>query len=456
MKRLFTIALMLTSLVFASCDREEKEQPTPIFTLETTSVTASYEGGRMAVGYTITNPAEWAQIRVNTSANWISNFDWTTTDGQILFDVAPNTGYQRIDTIKVEFAFQIYPIVVTQGEHIEVYDTPNLYAYSYGNGNYSILLGDSDYINSASLKPNAQYFFFDLFADPATVPTDRDCFDIPRGTYTFDPDNTEAPGTIGGGEYTTYMWTDAQRIYQAEISDCTMVVTDTALIVDLNIKYDGAYRVIYNKAPHYHKTNSTITSAINESFGDSTIAGAIYYGEYYDYDYPGAKTNYEIQILDTEKLIMLDLDLISDQELPYGEIPTGNFDIVLPERFADFSGQVAMPGAFYGDKFYPSFFAYTTEDNMIKDIVLINRGTVSIVKNGSEKYTFIVDGFNDTHDGEPVVLSWTGTISQWRDDSTSSFNAPARVVSKSKIFDFSQATIKAERESFRYTPRWER
>ncbi len=457
MKKLITISLMLMAIAVTSCKPEEDKDLTPTFTLETTSVTAPMEGGRIAVGYSITNPSEYGQLRVTTTASWISNLDWATTDGEISFDVAPNTSAMRTDTVKVEYAFQTYPIVVTQDEYKVVFDNLNLYAHSYGDGNYSILLGDSDYINTGSFKQNSNYFFFDLYDDPANVPADKGCFDIPRGTFTFDADATGAPGTIGPGSYTSYIMTDDENVYQAEIGDCTMVVTDTGITVDLTLKYGGEYKIIYDKAPHYHASSSTIDTDVDVQFSDSAVAIAIYYADYYDYDYPGAITNYEIQILDPVTHALIDLDLISDQEFEFGQIPTGEFDIFTPERFEEFSGQAALSGALYGDQFYPSFLAVLTEDNQyIAEITIIHKGTVNITKSGTDNYTITVDALNDTHDGSAVKASWSGTFSEWIDGTADLYSAPARVASKSQILDFSKATIKAESKDYLYTPGWRR
>ena len=80
----------LTLTLLAGCkgnEPEVKPQGDTTLTLDIKSIDATAEGGHFEVNYTLENPVEGAEIKVNAEKDWVYNID-TTTDGVISFDVA--------------------------------------------------------------------------------------------------------------------------------------------------------------------------------------------------------------------------------------------------------------------------------------------------------------------------------------------------------------------------------
>ena len=103
-------ALSLT--LFAGCKSDEpvaeKPQGETKLTLETKSVDVTAEGGHFEVNYTLENPVEGAQLKVNAEKEWVYNID-TSVEGVLSFDVA--TSYdQEARNCRLELIYPgVYP-----------------------------------------------------------------------------------------------------------------------------------------------------------------------------------------------------------------------------------------------------------------------------------------------------------------------------------------------------------
>ena len=81
----------LTVTLLAGCNSDEPVVDTPqgdtTLQLETKSVEVTAEGGHFEVSYTLENPIEGAEIKVNAEKDWVYNID-TSVEGVLSFDVA--------------------------------------------------------------------------------------------------------------------------------------------------------------------------------------------------------------------------------------------------------------------------------------------------------------------------------------------------------------------------------
>lgn len=103
MKRLFSLFTLLAAIAFIGCEKSGEEAKNASFTLDTTEVLASANGGAQSIGYTIKNPQQGAVVLSNCEASWIKELS-TATIGEIKFNVAPNyTDKERETTITVEY-----------------------------------------------------------------------------------------------------------------------------------------------------------------------------------------------------------------------------------------------------------------------------------------------------------------------------------------------------------------
>lgn len=406
-QRLFIFALM-SFVAFSACKPEPADPLPSNVTLTESAIAVGTEGGSYTIGYTIENPNEWSQLRVTTDANWITNLDWTG-EGVISFTVQPNsTSNVRTGSVVVSYDFKEYPISVTQEDFKIVYEAPLTVSNFYGEGNYQFQLGASDYINNQQLKANSRYYIFDIYTDPQNYPADPDCYDLPMGTYTIDTLDTYEIGTASS-YYSYYLETDESKVTDYSFVSGTITIDEQGVKAEVFTE-DGTKHVVTG-GKHAHNTSSTIYEDVNIDFTPSaTIAGATYWGDYYDYMYSGAKANYELELIDMEKMVAVSLDLISDNNLGISGIPTGTYSVYEPSWSEDFSGNAALPGYFGGTKVYPSFLATLTEEGALTGVSFLAGGEVTIAKNADDTYTVTLNATNDTHDGNKITGSWTGTI----------------------------------------------
>lgn len=98
-KRIFNILAAVALFALTGCEKspEENKGGQVSFTLDTTEIAVTSEGGTQEVKYTIENPESGAVVLTNCADNWIKELS-TATYGSITFSVAPNYKQQARET----------------------------------------------------------------------------------------------------------------------------------------------------------------------------------------------------------------------------------------------------------------------------------------------------------------------------------------------------------------------
>lgn len=413
MKKFLALMTLAGMVALTACTTTDEEHaPPPTLSLGSSTINATCDGGEYSMNYTIENPKKGALLDVSTQAEWITDIDWAT-EGVITFNIATNEANQpRTATMVVTYNQIEYPFTVNQDEYKVVYEAPYTYALSFGGGDFQIQLGPSNHLINYDLIPNSAYYTFNIFVDPNNLPTNPKCYDIPAGTYVIDPTNSGAVGTAYANETSFILLTDDNN------ETSTLYFSEGSIIIDDNgvkaevITEDGVKHIVTG-GKHIHDSNSTIDEDMNIEFSTETTQVTVTYnGDYYEYNYQGAKANYEIELLDMNNKVLVSLDLISDDDsLGANGIPSGSYPIYQPSYIDPFSGNATFPGSMYGLSYvYPSFAAYLNSDGLISGVSLFAGGEVIITANSDQTYTIKIAATNDMHDANTITATWRGAI----------------------------------------------
>lgn len=414
MKKLFVFLAWMSFVAPIACTSSEEEGPAPpaTLTLAASTMDVAVEGGAYSMTYTLENPKEGATLNVSTEAEWITQLDWETA-GVISFQAEANSSsHPRSALIVVSYDQKEYPFTVNQEEYKVVYEAPFTYALSFGGGDFQFQLAPSNHLVYYDLIVNSSYYTFNIFTDPNNLPTNPKCYDLPAGTYTIDPTNSGAVGTANANETSFLLKTDSNNeptvIYYTE---GTITIDENGVRAEV-ITEDGVKHVVTG-GKHLHESSSTVHEDMHLPFGaETTTATVTYKGDYYDYDYQGAKANYEVELKDESGLAMVSLDLISDDDsMGLNGIPSGTYPVRQPSYSEPFSGNATLPGAMYGPtSVFPSFAAFFDGENQLTGVSLLSGGEVIITANEDQTYTIEIAAHNDTHEAHAITGSWTGKI----------------------------------------------
>lgn len=410
MKKLLFLLLGVAVAAFVGCNSEDDPIPATQFSLQSQVVDAAAEGGAFTMSYTLEHPKAGVEVEASCVEEWITNLD-ASAQGVITFNVEPNPASEpRTAVVVVSYDQQEYPFTVNQAEYKVVYEAPFTYALSFGGGDFQFQLAPSNHLVNYDLLPNSSYYTFNIFTDPNNLPTNPKCYDLPAGRYTIDPTNSGAVGTAYANENSFLLMTD---------SNCeTSVIYFTAgtILIDEHgvraevFTEDGIKHVVTG-GKHLHESSSTINEDMNITFSSSTEVSVTYKGDYYDYDYAGAKANYEVELKDPTTMAILSLDLISDNDMGVEGIPTGSYPVYQPAYSDPFTGNATLPGAMYGASYvYPSFAAFFDENEQLTGVSLLAAGEVIISLGADQTYTIEIAARNDLHDAKAITAKWSGTI----------------------------------------------
>ena len=205
------------------------------------------------------------------------------------------------------------------------------------------------YTGGVDLKPEQSYLFLDIYSDVA-APNMSASFKLPNGTYTLDPDNTTAVGTVGA-EYSELIVINANN--EAEemfFKSGTVTVTDHIIDALLIGEDDKVYHVqgvnktvdnsnSYGSQQLDGQVTTTLTGdhAINFAEGNCEV-----YADNYDDYLTVGKNMWVVTVLDYNSLHEVMLMILAD---PSKELPVGTFPIS-----GDVSKEVALFG--YIDPWY--------------------------------------------------------------------------------------------------------
>lgn len=232
MKKLFYLLLCMP-FVFAACEPEPAPEPAvdPVLTL-TSAATINIDaaGGTGEINYTLENAVEGTELTANCEAAWITNF---TIGDSITFTVLANEGAAREAIINVAYSTKSFIVTVKQaapeveavrfeaqmfvGEYYGDY-------YGPGSGNYYLFLTDNGFSEDGNFLVNSTYYQLDIYAELFEGESDG-TVTLPEGTYTFDINDTMAPGTIGYLYSNYYTTNDTEVTTDEKFEAAELVVT---------------------------------------------------------------------------------------------------------------------------------------------------------------------------------------------------------------------------------------
>ena len=170
-----------------------------------------------------------------------------------------------------------------QATHITGFYYALDYSITY---NYTVYLSDAGVVNDAYVA-NGKYYALDLYGLNPTFDAEGYLY-IPQGTYTFDPTDSQALGSISNA-YSSYFVMSASGIgcyASGKYDDATIVVTENSITLDATI-LGAKHSVTYNGTPKFYVGKSE----------DRTFEAKMLYGEYYGTEYTET-SNYTVWLTD--------------------------------------------------------------------------------------------------------------------------------------------------------------
>lgn len=269
------------------------EEPTITLTTGET-IDVERTGCKVAIEYTIENSNPVDYVFVKSDASWIYSMD-TQTEGKVVLGVATNTtGKSRETVVTVGYGSSTATTTLRQAGDGEIlFEAPILSgeylgdALTPGVGNYWFFLTDRGFDSESHSLPNTTYYRIDAYGP---VSTDVDYIKIPKGTYTYDPEDTYAEWTFTA-EYSGFWVTDedARRGDISPFEEGTLVVEEGK--VTLTVKIDGeTHTVVYsgNATLADSRGDVTVYSTLDGDYEADLSDHYMVYaceGDYYDFGY---------------------------------------------------------------------------------------------------------------------------------------------------------------------------
>ena len=251
-------------------------------------------GSKAIIGYTLEgkNPEDY--VYVKSDASWIYSMD-TQTEGKVVLGVATNTtGKSRETIVTIGYGTATATTTLRQaGDGEIVFEAPILYgeylgdALTPGVGNYWFFLTDRGFDAEGNSLPNTTYYRIDAYGP---VSTDVEYIKIPKGTYTYDPEDTYAEWTFTA-EYSGFWVTDenGRRGDISPFEEGTLVVEEGKMT--LTVKIDGeTHTAVYsgNATLADSRGDVTVYSTLDGDYDADLSDHYMVYtceGDYYDFGY---------------------------------------------------------------------------------------------------------------------------------------------------------------------------
>ncbi len=139
-------------------------------------------------------------------------------------------------------------------------------AQYYRGGNYFIAFGE--FTSDGRMYTNSEYWFLDLYS--SVEPTNDDVFEIPVGTYTFDANDTYAPGTFSD-YYSYFAWTDNEKTHEFNFTAGTVVVTEQGITAELTLDNGAVHTLTYTGSNQWGEVfDGEIDAAVEPFLGTFT------------------------------------------------------------------------------------------------------------------------------------------------------------------------------------------
>lgn len=383
------------------------EEPTITLTTGET-IDVERTGCKVAIEYTIENSNPVDYVFVKSDASWIYSMD-TQTEGKVVLGVATNTtGKSRETVVTVGYGSSTATTTLRQAGDGEIlFEAPILSgeylgdALTPGVGNYWFFLTDRGFDSESHSLPNTTYYRIDAYGP---VSTDVEYIKIPKGTYTYDPEDTYAEWTFTA-EYSGFWVTDedARRGDISPFEEGTLVVEEGK--VTLTVKIDGeTHTVVYSG-------NATLTDSRGDVTVYSTLDGdyeadlsdhyMVYAceGDYYDFGY----YNWMFIIApNSGSGDCFQFDIITG----YSDKESGFCgDYTASDYLATWS---FIPGWTNMSQLLCSWF-FTADQS---ELAPFRDGKMSVKDNGDGTLTVDIEAFDDRHN--KITGRWTGVPQEYK------------------------------------------
>ncbi|MBQ5613882.1 MAG: BACON domain-containing protein [Tidjanibacter sp.] len=283
------------------------------------------------------------------------------------------------------------------------YESPNAFIRYIEDGIFYLTLGPNDFLTDGSTAaPSARYYFFSLITDVMEEPTDVKSWEpLPKGTYTIDLTDSGEPWTIDATDRSMYVHNNASgtTIDADYFSEGTVEITDEGITATIKT----------TTRKQWHKVTYTFPES------EPSPVTAYYYGNDYDDEdfFPGAVTDYEIELDFSEEGYRIMLGMLSDQPVGATALPTGEFAVEYPVEGEPFSGTVIRGGETLMDTYlFPSYVVYYDAEGEISDYMIADSGNVTICK-CEEGYSFDIElsGTLLSDESEAsLTYTWSGKV----------------------------------------------
>ncbi|MBQ5613748.1 MAG: BACON domain-containing protein [Tidjanibacter sp.] len=307
---------------------------------------------------------------------------------------------------------------------------------SNGNTVYGIQLDNMANSKFGNLFLNS-YAYHISIASP-NAPENINCFDAPAGTYQIVNNQDWAAGTA----VVQYREANDSEVIRnvVMVSGTVTVAENGVAALDMVDEEGNTHSVTYLGSTHIDAVYSTMTEDFTPA--EAFTGGTMSIGDWGDLDASGAvknakSTRYVQLQLGDKKGVLLFSDTSSMAD---GEIATGTYNI---KHVSDsISEKTVWAGEVSGGIYY-SFIGTITSDGMVADFALLDNGTVTVSKSGSE-YTIEVDGYNeDVHNPKKIKYTWKGTVAAAAQVSSPAQNV-AKIAPDSKVVTKTSAKVNAD------------
>ncbi len=434
MKRLLTLATLVT-LIALGCKPESTPEPKLTLTSDS-SLSFTAEGGVGTITYRLENPNSETKVEATCNAEWITGIT-TATSGVVGFSVASNTeSSSRSGQITVKYGNLSFAVSITQAAgstttdpenpNPENPDTPNPddptpdtpqfdqefeaeHLYGVPNGkNYYIFIGDA-ITPSGYTMTGGTYYIFDIYADSSVE--DSLVFDIPEGTYTFDPNNSKAPFTISSRNSCYLVNSNDPGEVQEELPFVggTLTISSEQIVGEMELSDGTKHRVIYNGGNHVDMTFTQEGEVEEiEMNTDNATCTISYYGDVYSGMVSDAIAYHEITMTNDQSEIMR-IGLLALTDSGANTITTGLYNIAPILEGQPMGENTAIAGSVDEGAIYISFYCILDEDGVPNTVKAFESGTVEVIAEESGEYTIQVNASCSEIGAAIVKCSWTGT-----------------------------------------------
>lgn len=450
MRKLFTLFAVLACVSFVACEENEDTVVSNPFMKLSSAANMNYQksGGEGVIDYLVYRPDMALTVEVLCDADWITNLENSdlvkeekpapeepeegeepdapithpNADaylGQITFDVAVNeTGADRAATIEVTYGTQRFTVNVRQGAteavtydyEFELLDYQMTYYDDFadqGVHNYFVMAYIKGPTPDGYLQTNDFIIQFDIYSTEAP----QSAKFIPAGTYTFDANNTCAPGTMSQMYSRCYL-TDATSVLKSQVPlvDGSVTVTANGFEGFVQTADDGALiHFTYSGSttgggempePEPEQTYSTITG--NVEFENVEVTAQVdAYGDYYSI----GMDNYMVGL--SSETHGLQLELL----IPTGALLDGTYELVPEDGSVDPSKYYHFPGGVVseGGQLYTTGAWYINRTTQEMGPLVECDLTIELTENGVVYTIDAVDDIGNTIKGSFIDPEATGT-----------------------------------------------